>query len=75
MPEIHYPEGDELITNWREQDREDALKILSERFPETHKESILDDNSDINIPHIENGCDGGCKSDSDMLDGDTDQVE
>lgn len=73
LPENHYPEGDELIKKWREQDREDALKILSERFPETHKESILDDNSDINIPHIENGFDGGFKIDSDMLDGDKDQ--
>ncbi len=63
-----YPEGEQLIKKWRKQDREDALKILSERFPETHKESILDDNSDINIPHIENGFDGGFKIDSDMLD-------
>ena len=73
LPENHYPEGDELIKKWREQDREDALKILSERFPENPKESILDDSSDINIPHIENGFDGGFKIDSDMLDGDKDQ--
>ena len=67
-PDNYYPEGEELIKKWREQDREDALKILAERFPETHKESILDDNPDINIPHIENGFDGGFKIDSDMLD-------
>ena len=64
----HYPEGEQLIKKWRKQDREEALKILSERFPETHKESILDDNPDIDIPHIENGFDGGFKIDSDILD-------
>ncbi|MEE1238383.1 MAG: YfhO family protein [Acutalibacteraceae bacterium] len=69
-PDNHYPEGELLIKEWRKQDREDALKILSERFPETPKESILDDNPDINIPHIENGFDGGFKIDSDMLDED-----
>ena len=69
-PENCYPEGEELIKKWREQDREDALKILSERFPEKIKESILDDNSDIDIPRIENGFEGGFKIDSDMLDED-----
>ena len=67
-PNNYYPEGEELIKKWREQDREDALKILAARFPEKIKESILDDDSDINIPHIENGFDGGFKIDSDMLD-------
>ena len=69
-PENCYPEGEELINKWREQDREDAIKILSERFPEKIKESILDDNSDIDIPRIENGFEGGFKIDSDMLDED-----
>ena len=69
-PENCYPEGEELIKKWREQDREDAIKILSERFPEKIKESILDDNSDIDIPRIENGFEGGFKIDSDMLDED-----
>lgn len=67
-----YPEGEQLIKKWREQDREDALKILCERFPETHKESILDDRSDIDIPHIEGGYDGGFKINSDLLDGNND---
>lgn len=67
-PDNCYPEGEQLIKKWREQDREDAIKILAERFPETHKESILDDSSDIDIPHIKNGFDGGFKIDSDMLD-------
>ncbi|MGN0494461.1 MAG: YfhO family protein, partial [Acutalibacteraceae bacterium] len=65
----YYPEGDELIKKWREQDREDALKILSERFPENVKESILDDSGDIDIPHIDTGFDGGFKIDSDILEG------
>ena len=69
-PDNCYPEGEQLIKEWRRQDREDALKILSERFPENPKESILDDNSDINIPHIENGFDGGFKIDSDILEND-----
>ena len=69
-PENCYPEGEELIKKWREQDREDAIKILSERFPEKIKESILDDNSDIDIPRIENGFEGGFNIDSDMLDED-----
>ena len=69
-PDNCYPEGEQLIKEWRKQDREDALKILSERFPESPKESILDDNSDINIPHIENGFDGGFKIDSDILEND-----
>lgn len=67
-PDNYYPEGEELIKKWREQDREDALKILSERFPENIKESILDDSTDIDIPHIESGFDGGFKIDSDILD-------
>ena len=69
-PDNCYPEGEQLIKEWRRQDREDALKILSERFPKNPKESILDDNSDINIPHIENGFDGGFKIDSDILEND-----
>lgn len=72
-PDNCYPEGEQLIKKWREQDREDTLKILAERFPEAHKESVLDDSSDINIPHIENGFDGGFKIDSDMLDDDKDK--
>ena len=67
-PDNYYPEGDELIRKWREQDRADALKILSERFPENVKESILDDSTDIDIPHIESGFNGGFKIDSDILD-------
>lgn len=68
--ENYYPEGEQLIKKWRAQDREDALKILAERFPENIKESILDDSEEIEIPHIESGFDGGFKIDSDLLDDD-----
>lgn len=64
----YYPEGDMLISKWRLEDRKDTRKILAERFPDTVKESILDDDTEIEIPHIENGFDGGFKIDSDFLD-------
>ncbi len=67
-PEEEYPEGTELIKKWREQDREDAVKLLAERFPENTKQSILDDDIEINIPKMQNGFDGGFKIDSDLLD-------
>ena len=66
----YYPEGDMLISKWRLEDRKDTRKILAERFPDTVKESILDDDTEIEIPHIENGFDGGFKIDSDFLDDD-----
>lgn len=68
-----YPEGDELIRKWREQDIEEAKKMLSERFPENIKQSILDDDTDIEIPHIDNGFSGGFKIDSDAADNDDDE--
>ncbi len=64
----NYPEGDVLIRKWREQDIEEAKKMLSERFPENIKQSILDDDTDIEIPHIDNGFSGGFKIDSDAAD-------
>lgn len=68
--DYYYPEGDMLISKWRLEDRNDTRKILAERFPDTVKESILDDDTEIEIPHIENGFDGGFKIDSDFLDDD-----
>ena len=68
--DYYYPEGDMLISKWRLEDRKDTRKILAERFPDTVKESILDDDTEIEIPHIENGFDGGFKIDSDFLDDD-----
>lgn len=68
-----YPEGDALIRKWREQDIEEAKKMLSERFPENIKQSILDDDTDIEIPHIDNGFSGGFKIDSDAADNDDDE--
>ena len=59
-----------LISKWRLEDRKDTRKILAERFPDTVKESILDDDTEIEIPHTENGFDGGFKIDSDFLDDD-----
>ena len=69
----NYPEGDVLIRKWREQDIEEAKKMLSERFPENIKQSILDDDTDIEIPHIDNGFSGGFKIDSDAADNDDDE--
>ena len=68
-----YPEGDELIAKWRGQDREDAERILAERFPDNIKPSILDDEHDIEIPHIDGGFSGGFKIDSDLFNDNDDE--
>ena len=68
-----YPEGDELIEKWRGQDREDAERILAERFPDNIKPSILDDEHDIEIPHIDGGFSGGFKIDSDLFNDNDDE--
>ena len=57
--DTRYPEGEQLIKKWREQDREEAKRILAERFPSDIKPSLLDDDSDISIPQIDNGFTGG----------------
>ena len=63
-----YPEGDMLIAKWRLEDREDARRLLAERFEDGAKESILSDDAEIEIPHMENGFSGGFKIDSELFD-------
>ena len=66
--ETCYPEGDMLIAKWRLEDREDARRLLAERFEDGAKESILSDDAEIEIPHMENGFSGGFKIDSELFD-------
>ena len=66
--DTRYPEGEQLIKKWREQDREEAKRILAERFPSDIKPSILDDDTDISIPQIDNGFSGGFSVSSDIYD-------
>ena len=63
-----YPEGEQLIKKWREQDREEAKRILAERFPSDIKPSLLDDDTDISIPQIDSGFSGGFSVSSDIYD-------
>lgn len=65
-----YPEGDELIEKWREQDREDAMRILSDRLPESVKPSILDDENELEIPRTDEGFSGGFSIDPKLFDND-----
>ena len=67
-PDEHYPEGDRLIKKWREQDLEEARRLLAERFPQDIKPSLLDDEPGIQIPHIENGFSGGFRIDPGIYD-------
>ena len=66
--DTRYPEGEQLIKKWREQDREEAKRILAERFPSDIKPSLLDDDTDISIPQIDNGFSGGFSVSSDIYD-------
>ena len=66
--ETCYPEGDMLIAEWRLEDREDARRLLAERFEDGAKESILSDDAEIEIPHMENDFSGGFKIDSELFD-------
>ena len=52
-PKNVYPEGDILLHEWLSQE--------SEIKPEVKKQSILDDDPEINIPNINNGMEGGFK--------------
>ncbi len=51
-----YPEGDKLLKEWKEQEREEAAK---EYVP--LKPSLLDDIPDISIPSVNQGFEGGFK--------------
>jgi len=64
--EIEYPEGEELLEQWR---KDDAAEELDEEVYEALKnKSILDDDEDLTqIPHIESGFDGGFKIDTSFL--------
>ena len=66
--DTRYPEGEQLIKKWREQDREEAKRILAERFPSDIKPSLLDDDTDISIPQIDNGFSGGFSVSQDIYD-------
>lgn len=66
--DTRYPEGEQLIKKWREQDREEAKRILAERFPSDIKPSLLDDDTDISIPQIDSGFSGGFSVSSDIYD-------
>lgn len=66
-----YPEGDSLLKEWREQELEDIRSSTEEVTPEdTKKRSIFDDESNIDIPNIENTYNGGFKINTDAFDED-----
>ena len=61
-----YPEGDELLEQWKQ---DDAAEELDEQvYEELKHKSILDEDDDFTqIPHIESGFDGGFKIDTSFL--------
>ena len=66
-----YPEGDSLLKEWREQELEDIRSSTEEVTPEdAKKRSIFDDESNIDIPTIENTYNGGFKINTDAFDED-----
>lgn len=65
-----YPEGDILLERWHAEEKEELKRLIAERFPENIRHSLLDDDEDIEIPHIENGFSGGFKVDTDIADDD-----
>ena len=66
--ENEYPEGELLLEQWREDDIAEADGIFEKIYDGDAKQSILDDDSELDIPHIENGFDGGFKINPDSLD-------
>ena len=58
--DLSYPEGDKLLKKWRIEELEDIRDSLAEEHQQ-NKRSILDDNQDLSIPHIENNYNGGFK--------------
>ncbi len=60
-PISDYPEGEELIKKWREQERKESIKALTKQYSEPQKKSILEeDNTFLSSPE-ENGFSGGFK--------------
>ncbi len=65
-----YPEGESLLKDWRKQELDDVRSSLEHEPEQNKKRSIFDDNSDINIPPIENAFNGGFKINTDAFDED-----
>ncbi len=66
--ETEYPEGDILLEKWREDDENQAYIELTFDENALSKPSILDDDTDFEIPHIDGGFNGGFKINPDALD-------
>lgn len=67
-PKNTYPEGDILLHQWLSEEEEKDLHF--EKIKEVQKRSILDEDSDIDIPNIDSGFNGGFKINTDVLDKD-----
>ncbi len=59
-----YPEGDILLEQWKTQESEE-----DEALSNPSRKSILDDDDEIIIPHIESGFEGGFKIDDNLFGG------
>ncbi len=70
----YYPEGEQLLERWHSEEKEELKQLIAERFPENIRHSLLDDDDDIEIPHIDNGFSGGFKIDTEIIE-DNDEKE
>ncbi len=61
--ETVYPEGDDLLKQWRKQERDEAI----DQMTKTSKRSILDDSPDTQIPFNTESFSGGFKIDLDAF--------
>ena len=65
--DTEYPEGDILLEQWHADDIAEAVQNITDGGEQKSK-SILDDDEELEIPHINNGFEGGFKIDSKLFD-------
>ena len=65
--DTEYPEGDILLEQWHSDDIAEAVQNITDGGEQKSK-SILDDDEELEIPHINNGFEGGFKIDSKLFD-------
>lgn len=65
--DTEYPEGDILLEQWHSDDIAEAVQNITD-VGEQKSKSILDDDEELEIPHINNGFEGGFKIDSKLFD-------
>ncbi len=61
-----YPEGEQLISRWQEDELREARASLDSHFEEVKRPSILDDSPENEIPTLNEDFKGGFKIDTDL---------